>query len=107
MTDTIRIPGKFEGEPQYIPAFWERALGGEADEEICDHGPGGDDEDDGGPLISLFLLDSADPPVLEGDAKPGDYLAVWERSDGFVCSNILTPAEYTALTTSASPWHRG
>lgn len=34
----IRSPGKYEGEPVYVPFFWEKALDGWADDQDKDGG---------------------------------------------------------------------
>jgi hypothetical protein len=67
-------PGKFQGEPPYVRAFWEEALRGFADHDIVD----------GDTLISAFIIDEDDVkrwPVLADTYA----VAVWEREDGFVC----------------------
>jgi len=35
-TNIIRDPGKFEGEPSYVPDLWEKVLDGGNDETIMD-----------------------------------------------------------------------
>lgn len=70
----IRSPGKFEGEPVYVPCFWDIALEMGSDEM------GENDED-------VFYPTDEDRkhwPELGGVR----VLILWESSDGFVCSKI-------------------
>lgn len=84
MTTIITTPGKFEGEPTYVPHFWD-----------------GDGEDDsffdGGDLIRAWrptAEDRAEWPDLQDVA----VFVLWERSDGFVCSREFTDSsEYEAI----------
>ena len=70
----IRDPGKFEGEPQYVPYFWERGLWGEAD------------EDDGEAYIfELTAEDRTMFPELEGSTR----LRLWASDQGFVYSELI------------------
>ena len=71
---TIRMPGKFEGEPVYAPYFYDMMLNGETD---------GDDISSDGDCISIFVITDEDRrsfPELEGI----DELVLWEESGGFV-----------------------
>jgi hypothetical protein len=77
----IRSPGKFEGEPVYVPAFWEDVLEGFADEE-------GEDED--GTVISTIVVDEDDVKAFP-ELKDIRRVSLWEDSQGFVRS-VLTDA---------------
>jgi hypothetical protein len=79
----VQSPGKFEGEPWYVVALWDLVLDGCADEEIWE----GDDQ------TSAFALD-ADMRAACGLSVPArdgvDWILIWERSDGFVCSRKVS-----------------
>ncbi len=87
----IRSPGKFEGEPLWVPVFWERALEDGSDEDL---------EDDGDAEfqpVSVFVIENADLlefPELEGIRE----VRVWEDDQGFVHSDSYrrTLADYVA-----------
>jgi hypothetical protein len=66
----ITDPGKFEGEPIYIPHFWQIGLEGLAD------------EDDG----ETFLFHVTDEDRKQFPEIPADQstIRLAERSDGFV-----------------------
>lgn len=69
----IRSPGKFEGEPIYVPYFWDKGLEGCADY-------------DSGPVFG-FEVDTSDLelfPELEGIT----VIALEESDSGFVCCNV-------------------
>lgn len=75
----ITSPGKFEGEPEWLPAVWEAALEGRADREVMD----------GDTPVSCFahdpeIVDLLGPTHL---TSPDLYLAVWEDDQGFVRHN--------------------
>lgn len=76
---TIRGPGKFEGEPYYVPYYWDVANSGAADEELFD----------GEIPVSIFKLDSKDRHAFGFD-KGEDELWLWEREDGFVLHRLLS-----------------
>lgn len=76
----IKEPGKFEGEPDYIPYYWDLRLSGGGDETLYD--------DDDVP-IELFRLGPDDPPVQCGHAKAGDILILQETRQGFVGHAII------------------
>lgn len=65
----IQSPGKFEGEPLYVPYFWDAYLDGWAD------------EDDGIALwFNVTLGDVEEFPELAGAERVGLYCS----EDGFV-----------------------
>ena len=67
----IRSPGKFEGEPVYVPYFWDAYLEGFAD------------EDDGEVLtFRVTAEDRAEFPELDGVTT----VRLWETDQGFVYS---------------------
>lgn len=66
----IRSPGKFEGEPVYVPYFWNAALEG-----------GGGDEDDGELIIFNVTADDRETwPELAGVER----IKLLETDVGFV-----------------------
>lgn len=66
----IRSPGKFEGEPIYVPYFWDMYLIGFSDE-------------DDGDVITFHVCsdDVTEFPELAGR----DSVRLYQRDDGFVC----------------------
>jgi len=72
-TDTIRSPGKFEGECLYVPYFWGIMLDGGADDE---------DEDEGVP-IAIFDV-NADDVAQFPELADRETVALWEDDQGFV-----------------------
>ena len=75
----IKSPGKFEGEPIYVPYFWDLALEGEADvsEENAD-----------GDLIDSFDIrpeDVAEFPELKGATR----ITLMEDNSGFGFSHLI------------------
>ena len=72
----IFSPGKFEGEPIYVPYFWEILLNGCYSDD--------DEYDENDILISSIIsIDEIDKrffPELEGYSK----IVLWESDQGFV-----------------------
>ena len=82
--------GKFEGEPDYAPYFWEFVMMGD-----------GETIYDGDTPISLLGVDPADVtkfPELDGV----DVIAVWEDSQGFVYVRELTQRQADNFTTECA-----
>lgn len=73
MTDPLK---KFQGEPEYVSDFWERAQAGHADEV---------DE-----TVFRFTITKEDAEKYP-ELKPGMRLLVTESTDGFVFHEILDP----------------
>ena len=74
----IKEPGKFEGEPTYVPEFWETVLYGMADEEW---------ENQSGVLISAVGVLPEDVvrfPDLDGVKE----VLLWEDEQGFVHHSV-------------------
>lgn len=67
-------PGKFEGEPKYVPDFWDKALNGEANSD-----------EDGVFCFSITEEDVRKYPEL----IVGQKLLLSESTDGFVYSRIV------------------
>lgn len=69
----ITDPGRFEGEPIYVPYFWELSMDGMAD------------WDDGHAFgFRLTPEDRAQWPELP---KRRRTINLWQRDDGLVCSD--------------------
>ena len=80
--DIIREPGKFEGELEIVPKMWDIALEGFGAEVYVG--------DTLYSFVTLLAVDLEPTPELFG-------ARLWERSDGFVCSEwYSTEAEYDA-----------
>jgi hypothetical protein len=72
----ITDPGKFEGEPIYIPVFYDFCLESGADEELYD---------DCETLFSFFKIDGLDTAQHGIPAEcAGKVLCLWETEQGFV-----------------------
>ena len=79
----IAEPGKFEGDPLYVPYFWDMALQGLADDDYFDEGD---------VLISVFQITekyAATFPELESEI--GMLIEVWENEQGFVYHDFVDP----------------
>lgn len=68
-------PRKFEGEPKYVPEFWDRARNGEADSN-----------EDGVFSFTITEEDVGKYPEL----VVGQRLLMSESPDGFVFSRIVS-----------------
>lgn len=68
--------GKFQGEPEFVSDFWERALNGHADEV---------DE-----TVFKFIVTEDDARKYP-ELKPGMRLLLTESTDGFVFHELLPP----------------
>jgi len=73
----IKNPGKFEGEPAYVPYFWDMVLDGQ-----------GSEDDQGNSYIEFDAEDVKTFPDLEGF----DCIALRENNDGFVFHQLHTEA---------------
>ena len=82
----IVSPGKFEGEPEYAPHFYEIMCGGGADATIYD----------GDVQIDVFVVTTDD--VARFPELAGVYaVLLWERSDGFVETDECTRSQLGRL----------
>jgi hypothetical protein len=70
----IQSPGKFEGEPVYIPYFFELILKGMQDTTVYQ----------GGMPIDGFKITPDDIDTFPELGKIKE-IAIWQRSDGSVC----------------------
>lgn len=83
-----RNPGKFEGEPEYVKAFWEVMMDGGADETIYE----------GDHPHEVFVLSDEDRMKYGFDEE--DYaLVLWESDQGFVNHEVISKAGLNAFRT--------
>ncbi len=83
MTQIIREPGKFEGEPLYVRELWELGLEGGASETVYD----------GETPVDVFILTDGDRESYKLDAD--DYaILLWESETGFVNSRVMTETQF-------------
>ena len=83
----IRTPGKFEGEPRWVPYFWDLALEGEGEISYPDapYDPENPDEDttEGANLVTYFSVSTDDVDKFP-ELGYVDDVWIWEDSQGFV-----------------------
>ena len=84
----IKEPGKFEGEPTYVPYLWDVILNG--DGESID----GDDQ-------ILYTIVGIDPDDVEAfpELTDVDCVILWESEQGFVYSREMTHKEVETFRT--------
>lgn len=83
----ITSPGKFEGEPHWMPTLWEMVLGSMADRSLHD----------GTTAYDAFEMDSDLEKLTGLEAKPDTYIVVWSDQQGFVSHMIMTENEVENL----------
>jgi len=71
----ITSPGKFEGEPVWLPGLWDLAMQGFAD---------GEDNE----TFTFHFSDLNDPMVKAYPMLGGRFVYVWETEQGFVCCRV-------------------
>lgn len=82
----ITNPGKFEGEPSYVPALWDAAIEGRSDRTVMD----GETE------ISCFQIDEEIAEAIgEAGAMRGMFVCLWEDDQGFVFSETWSEDDLT------------
>lgn len=93
----IEAPGKFEGEPTYVPAAWEIVL----------NGFGEDTPNHNGHVITRVR--SADIPGAWEALKGVAFVELWETEQGFVMSDpfCIHTADTWAIRCDESPNHAG
>jgi len=83
-------PGRFEGEPFYLPYFYHAALEGDADALVYSGGAAVGD---------VFLLTDNDRAAFT--FGPGaDFLVLWYSETGYITGELLTASAYNALRAS-------
>ena len=96
----IRTLGKFEGEPIYVPYFWDLCLQGMYAEDINGvfFRPLDSSDHTLWPELYLNTWDGRHDPT----SKPAYGIALEESEQGFVYSCVFdTQAEYNAAVTAA------
>lgn len=78
----IKNPGKFEGEPYWMPTLWDMVLGGMADESLHD----------GTTAYDAFKVDS-DLSIMTGLPVQDAFLVIWSDEQGFVNHMIMNQNE--------------
>lgn len=78
----IVSPGKFEGEPYWMPTLWDMVLGGMADESLHD----------GTTAYDAFKVDS-DLSIMTGLPVQDAFLVIWSDEQGFVNHMIMNQNE--------------
>ena len=80
----IRNPGRFEGECEWVPFYWELAMNGEGD-DLSDYDESGEAV---GGIVSRFVVDyeEADAFGLECSAT----VEIFEDSQGYVIGTVLS-----------------
>jgi hypothetical protein len=82
----IVSPGKFEGEPYWMPTLYDMVLGGMADESIHD----------GSTAYDAFKIDS-NLSILTGLKVQDAYLVIWSDDNGFINHMIMNQNELDNL----------
>lgn len=83
----IKTPGKFEGEPYWMPTIWDMVLGGMADESLHD----------GSTAYDAFKMDSELSIMTGLPVTEGSFLVIWSDERGFVNHMIMTQLEIDNL----------
>lgn len=88
--DTNEYPvcgiGKFESEPPWVPALWDRAMGGFSDVSVHD----------GSMVIDGFRLDDGLAALTGLEAAEDRYVCLWSDDQGFVSHMVMTQDELYA-----------
>lgn len=79
----IVSPGKFEGEPEWMPTLWDMVLGSMADKSVHD----------GTTAYDGFELDDDMAKLTGLEAKEGIYIVVWSDEQGFVSHMLLSESQ--------------
>lgn len=79
----IANPGKFQGEPFWLPMLWDRVMNGFSDKSVHD----------GSMAIDGFRLDANLCALTGMDVAPGSFLCLWSDDQGFVSHMVMTEQE--------------
>lgn len=82
----IKNPGKFEGEPGWLPQLWDRVQSGFSDVSVHD----------GSMVIDAFRLDSGLASLTGLDENPTNFVCLWSDDNGFVSHMVMTEEELYA-----------
>lgn len=94
LSENIKSPGKFEGNPPWVPLLWDRVMSGFSDISLHD----------GTMAIDAFRLDKEIAALTGLEADPGRYVALWSSDDGFVSHMVMSEDEINACEPSAEDW---
>ena len=84
----VNHPGKFEGEPIYVPYFWDLVLNGSQDGTIYD-------EDSPVDYVQVNVEDAEMFQELRG--RSGLYILLWESNQGFVYHRFVNSKQLVDL----------
>ena len=79
----IRNPGRFEGECEWVPYYWELVLNGEGD-DLSDYDESGEIV---GGIVSRFVVDSEEADAF--GLECGATVEIFQDSQGFVIGTVL------------------
>ena len=79
----IRNPGRFEGECEWVPYYWELALNGDG-EDVSEYDEEGDPV---GCFVTRFTVDYEESDVF--GLECGAMVEVFQDSQGFVTGTVL------------------
>ena len=87
----IVSPGKFEGEPVFVPYFWDKMINGMQDDIIYE------DPRYGYATVSVFKVTDEDRkefPELLDDGET-EEIRIWSLESGFACHERILSMEAT------------
>ena len=79
----IRNPGRFEGEREWVPYYWELAMNGEG-EDVAEYT---DDGEIAGEIAFRFTVDSDEADAF--GLECGATVEVFQDSQGFVIGTVM------------------
>ena len=79
----IRNPGKFEGECEWVPYYWELVMNGEG-EDLAEYDEAGEIVDG---VVSRFVVDSEEADAF--GLECGATVEIFEDSQGFVIGTVM------------------
>jgi hypothetical protein len=85
-SNSITSPGKFQGNPPWVPLLWDRVQSGFSDISLHD----------GSMAIDAFRLDKEIAALTGLEPNPGAYVALWQSDDGFVTHMVMSEDEINA-----------
>ena len=88
-------PGRFEGEEDWTPYFWEFYMNGDPGDyeepEECEGCESGDCEDCAAfdNPVSLYTV-GAEDIALFPELEIGDTVRLWQTDQGFICTEVIS-----------------
>ena len=83
----IVSPGKFEGEPEWMPDLWDRILGGFSDVSLHD----------GTTAYDAFRLTDEIAALTGYRARPDTYVVIWSDEKGFISHMTMDQGALDAI----------